>query len=48
VVLTGRGVSAIRVIREAVVEIELDWAKQLSPERFAQFRTLLLEVNTLT
>jgi len=26
----------------------LHWAKQLSPERFAQFRTLLLEVNTLT
>jgi DNA-binding MarR family transcriptional regulator len=48
VVLTGRGVSAISVIREAVVEIESDWARQLGSERFAHFRTLLLEVNTLT
>jgi hypothetical protein len=48
VVLTGRGVSAISVIREAVVEIESDWARQLGSERFAHFRTLLLELDALT
>ena len=48
VALTGRGASAIRVIREAVVEIESDWAEQLGPERFAHFRTLLRELNALT
>lgn len=48
VVLTRRGTSAIRVIREAVAEIETAWAKQLGPERFAQFRALLLELNRIT
>ena len=48
VVLTRRGTSAIRVIREAVAEIETAWAKQLGPERFAQFRALLLELNQIT
>jgi len=48
VALTRRGTSAIRVIREAVAEVETAWAHQLGPERFAQFRTLLLELNKLT
>lgn len=48
VVLTARGASAIRVIREAVVEVETTWAGQLGPERFAEFRSLLLELNDLT
>src|SRR3954454_17616445 len=48
VVLTRRGTSAIRVIRETVAEIETAWAQQLGPERFAQFRALLLDVNELT
>jgi DNA-binding MarR family transcriptional regulator len=48
VVLTRRGASAIRVIREAVTEVETTWAQQLGPERFAQFRVLLLELNKLT
>ena len=48
VVLTRRGVSAIRVIREAVAEVETAWAQQLGPERFAHFRALLLELNKLT
>src|SRR4051794_4271968 len=33
VALTRRGTSAIRVIRETVVEIETAWAQQLGPER---------------
>src|SRR3954468_21154745 len=48
VALTRRGASAIRVIREAVTEVETAWAQQLGPERFAQFRALLLELNELT
>ena len=48
VALTRRGTSAIRVIRDAVTEVETTWAQQLGPERFAQFRALLLELNKLT
>src|SRR3954453_11318992 len=48
VVLTRRGASAIRVIREAVAEVETVWAQQLGAEQFAQFRALLLELNELT
>src|SRR5215218_769682 len=48
IALTARGTSAIRVIRQAVTEIETAWAQQLGPERFAQFRALLLELNELT
>ncbi|MFL6181933.1 MAG: MarR family winged helix-turn-helix transcriptional regulator [Actinomycetes bacterium] len=43
--LTPRGTSAINVIREAVAEVESAWAKQLGTKRFAQLRTLLLELN---
>jgi DNA-binding MarR family transcriptional regulator len=45
VALKPRGTSAIGVIREAVSEIEAAWAQQLGPERFAQLRSLLLELN---
>ena len=48
VVLTERGASAIHVIREAVAEVETTWAQQLGPQRFAEFRTLLVELNRLT
>jgi len=48
VALTRRGASAIRVIREAVAEVETAWAQQLGPERFSQFRAVLLELNELT
>ena len=48
VALTRRGAAAIRVIREAVAEVEATWAQQLGPERFAHFRTVLLELNKLT
>src|SRR3954453_2696245 len=42
IALTTRGNSAIRVIREAVAEIEASWAQQLGTKRFAQFQQLLL------
>jgi DNA-binding MarR family transcriptional regulator len=45
VALTPRGTSVIRVIREAVEEVETAWAQQLGPKRFAQFHSLLLELN---
>ena len=45
VALTPRGASAIGVIREAVGEMEIEWAQQLGQERFAQLRNLLLELN---
>jgi DNA-binding MarR family transcriptional regulator len=45
VALTPRGTSAIGVIREAVGEVETAWAHQLGPNRFAQLRGLLLELN---
>jgi DNA-binding MarR family transcriptional regulator len=45
VALTRRGTSAIGVIREAVAEVETAWAQQLGPERFAELRNLLLELN---
>jgi len=45
VALTPRGVSAVEVIREAVGEVESDWEQQLGAKRFAQLRTLLLELD---
>jgi DNA-binding MarR family transcriptional regulator len=48
IALTARGNSAIRVIREAVAEIESSWAHQLGTKRVAQLRQLLLDVNQLT
>lgn len=47
VALTRRGTSAIGVIREAVGEVEAAWAQELGPERFAQLRELLLELNAV-
>src|SRR5215207_4415747 len=47
IALTARGNSAIRVIREAVAEIEASWAQQLGAKRLAQLRRLLLDVSQL-
>ena len=48
VALTARGKSAIRVIREAVGEMETSWAQQLGSKRFDQLRNLLLDLNQST
>jgi DNA-binding MarR family transcriptional regulator len=48
IVLTARGTSAVRVIREAVAELESAWARELGAGRFDELRRLLLEVGELT
>ena len=45
VALIDRGTSVVRVIREAVDEVETTWAQRLGPERFAQLRGLLVELS---
>ena len=45
--LTGRGRSAVGVIREAVAELEASWEQALGPRRFAQLRKLLLDLHRL-
>ena len=45
VVLTTRGEAAVRVIREAVGDLEADWAQRLGPRRFAQLRKLLHDLS---
>ena len=47
VALTDRGVAAVGVIREAVDELEITWARELGQDRFAELRGLLLELNRL-
>src|SRR5262245_27161220 len=48
IALTPRGGRAVGAIREAVTEMETTWARKLGPERFAQFRELLIELNQPT
>lgn len=45
IVLTDRGVQAAHTVRAAVRDIEREWEAQLGHDRFAQLRTLLLELN---
>jgi DNA-binding MarR family transcriptional regulator len=45
IILTERGTSLIPVIRGAVGEVETAWTRQLGAKRFAQLRSLLLELN---
>jgi DNA-binding MarR family transcriptional regulator len=45
IALTSRGTKAVTVIREAVAEMEDNWAEQLGPKRFDQLRTLLHDLS---
>jgi DNA-binding MarR family transcriptional regulator len=47
IALTPRGRAIVPVIRDAVVEVERDWAERLGPKRFGQLRALLVELNDL-
>ena len=48
IAITPRGMAIIPVVRGAVGEIETVWAKQLGKKRFAELRSLLLELNGLS
>ena len=43
--LTRRGHEALRAIRDAVAEVEAEWAELLGARRFAQLRALLVELS---
>jgi DNA-binding MarR family transcriptional regulator len=45
IVLTERGLATVPVIRGAVAEIEEEWSRLLGATRFAQLRTLLVDLN---
>ena len=47
IALTTRGWALVPVVRDAVREVEAEWARELGPERFAELRALLLELNQL-
>jgi DNA-binding MarR family transcriptional regulator len=47
IALTARGLAIIPVIREAVAEVEAEWAGQLGQKRFDQLRALLQDLNEL-
>jgi DNA-binding MarR family transcriptional regulator len=47
IALTARGRRAARAMRDIVREVEVEWARQLGPERFAQLRLLLADLNDL-
>jgi DNA-binding MarR family transcriptional regulator len=44
---TSRGRAAGKAIREIVGEVEAEWAHQLGPEKFAQLRDLLAQLNAI-
>jgi len=48
IALTRRGLRAGHTIRDAVAEVERDWAAELGEKRFAELRALLQELNGLT
>lgn len=43
--LTDRGVEAVHAMRAIVSEVETQWERDLGPERFAQLRQLLVELQ---
>jgi DNA-binding MarR family transcriptional regulator len=47
IALTPRAESAVPVLRQAVAEVEEGWTRQLGAERFAELRSLLIDLNDL-
>ena len=47
IALTPRGAAAVPVIRDAVAELEAEWARRLGAERFGRLRELLVDLNEL-
>ncbi|MGZ4335469.1 MAG: MarR family winged helix-turn-helix transcriptional regulator [Gaiellaceae bacterium] len=48
IIVTSRGKDAIRTIREAVGEIEIEWTQKLGAKRFDQLREVLRDLNRPT
>lgn len=48
IALTPRGHRAVKVIRDAVAELEASWIQLLGPKRFAQLRNMLQELGRST
>jgi len=46
IALTDRGQRAAGAMRDIVREVEREWEQQLGPERFAQLRLLLTDLNS--
>jgi DNA-binding MarR family transcriptional regulator len=46
--LTDRGQATVQAIREIVVEVEVDWERQLGAARLAELRDLLEQLNAKT
>jgi DNA-binding MarR family transcriptional regulator len=45
ITVTERGLRAARAMRDIVREVETEWAQVLGPERFAELRLLLADLN---
>ena len=45
IALTERGQRAARAMRDIVYEVETEWEQGLGPERFAELRLLLTDLN---
>ena len=45
IALTRRGRRAALAMRDIVREVEIEWEQQLGPERFAELRLLLTDLN---
>jgi len=45
IALTRRGHRAARAMRDIVREVEAEWERQLGPQRFAELRALLTDLN---
>ena len=45
IALTPRGDAALSAIRDAVADVERDWADRLGADRFAELRALLVELS---
>jgi DNA-binding MarR family transcriptional regulator len=48
IALTPRGLEAGQVIRDTVVELEREWARQMGAQRFADLKRLLTELGEIS
>ena len=48
IALTARGRRAGQVIRDTVAELEREWSEQMGSERFAELKSLLAELGSIS